>query len=163
VVTEVLPRLRSAVPVEFEVVGQLPLRPIEAPGVTYVGPVPSVRPHYERAHVIVVPVFEGSGTRLKVIEALASGRPLISTSLGAEGLHLTGGQHYFEASDVPGFVNSLTELANRLTSPDAELEAMLHRGQQAVAPLSWSQIVGRLIALYEEQLQSSRLQTSMAS
>src|ERR1039458_10558913 len=93
-VREVLPRLRRQTAVSFDVVGQPPARPVAAEGVRYVGRVPTVEPYYDAAHVVVVPVFEGSGTRLKVIEAAAFGRPVVSTRLGAEGLPLEAGGHY---------------------------------------------------------------------
>src|SRR5207237_179229 len=60
---EVWPRLAAADDVRLEVVGRPPRRPVHVAGVTYTGPVPSVAPHYERAHAVIVPVFEGSGTR----------------------------------------------------------------------------------------------------
>jgi glycosyltransferase involved in cell wall biosynthesis len=152
-VTEVLPRLRTDVAAEFEVVGNPPLQPVEAPGVTYVGPVPSVRPYYEHAHVAVTPVFEGSGTRIKVLEAVANGRPVVSTPLGAEGLPLTPDRHFFQAPDAPAFVRALTEIADRLTRSDSELEAMIRAGREAVAPLSWSKIAAGLVELYRSELQ----------
>ncbi len=76
-VGEVLPALRDIVPAVLEHVGTPPRRPVRAEGVIYHGLVDSVTPYYERAHVVVVPVFEGSGTRLKVIEAMVHGRPVV--------------------------------------------------------------------------------------
>ena len=100
-VTDVLPQLRLHVPTKFEVVGKPPLQPLRDPDVTYVGTVPSVRPYYERAHVMVVPLFQGSGTRLKVVEALARTGGRVSTPLGAEGLGLSPGRHFLEARQPP--------------------------------------------------------------
>jgi glycosyltransferase involved in cell wall biosynthesis len=151
-VTDVLPRLQAEVSAEFEVVGNPPRDPVAVPEVTYVGPVPSVRPYYERAHVVIAPVFEGSGTRLKVIEAIANRRPVVSTPLGAEGLPLTPGLHYFQASDAAAFIRALTEVADRLTRADLEMEAMVRAGAEAVAPLSWTNIAAGLADLYRAEL-----------
>jgi glycosyltransferase involved in cell wall biosynthesis len=83
---EVMPRLQAGGGATLDVVGERPPSPHRGPGIRYHGRVPDVRPFYERAHALVVPVFEGSGTRLKIIEAATLGRPVISTALGAEGL-----------------------------------------------------------------------------
>ena len=92
--TEVYPRLAAELPVTFDVVGQPPRHRLQRPGVTYHGRVPSIHGYYERAHALAVPVFEGSGTRLKIVEAMTLGRPVVSTRLGAEGLPIEPGRHY---------------------------------------------------------------------
>ena len=61
------------------------------PGVTVTGTVPDVRPYYGQALASIVPLRTGSGTRLKILEAMAAGVPVISTPLGAEGLNVTPG------------------------------------------------------------------------
>jgi len=108
-VREVLPQLRERVPVELDVVGSPPLKPISAAGVRYHGRVPALQPWYERAHAVVVPVFEGSGTRLKMIEAMAYGRPVVSTPLGSEGLPVRSDEHL----TAEHFIEALDELAHR--------------------------------------------------
>jgi len=152
-VTEVLPRVQSKIPASFEVVGQRPIRPIEAPGVAYVGRVPSVTPHYEQAHAVVVPVFEGSGTRLKLLEAVGYGRPVVSTRLGAEGLPLSAGTHYLQADDAEAFADALVDVAERCRQPrDERLTEMLRCARSAIGPLLWPKIVGDLIDLYRSEL-----------
>jgi polysaccharide biosynthesis protein PslH len=128
-VREVLPRLREQVPVTFDVVGLPPRRPVNAPGVGYVGPVESVTPWYERAHAVVVPVFEGSGTRLKIVEALAYGRPTVSTRLGAEGLPIRAGDHYWRADDPNAFVAALVDIAGQMERGDGQLAERLTRAR----------------------------------
>jgi polysaccharide biosynthesis protein PslH len=152
-VREVLPRVRSRTPVRFEVVGQRPARPVEALGVSYVGRVPSVVAHYRRAHVVVVPVFEGSGTRLKLLEAVGHGRPVVSTRLGAEGLPLAAGSHYIEADDADAFARALVDLAERCRRPvDHGLAEMLASARRAIEPLLWPNIVADLVDLYRGEL-----------
>ena len=150
VVDAVLPSLRSELAVTLEVVGDPPVAPPEAPEVTYTGSVPSVRPHYERAHVVVVPLHHGSGTRLKVVEAMAHGRPVVSTTLGAEGLPVRGGEHFVRADDPAAFSAALLDLGRRLEALDAGLAAMLTHARDAADGLRWPAIAGRLAADYLE-------------
>jgi glycosyltransferase involved in cell wall biosynthesis len=134
-------------PMTLDVVGQPPRRPAQAPGVVYHGLVPSVLPYYQRAHGVVVPVLQGSGTRLKIVEAMALGRPVISTPFGAEGLPIAPGEHYLAAEDAPSFIDELLRLADLLERPQ-DLEAMLERARLAVEPLFWETIVQDLVELY---------------
>jgi polysaccharide biosynthesis protein PslH len=160
-VRNVLPRVRERMPVAFDVVGVPPLRPVTAPGVRYVGPVPSVTPSYERAHAVVVPVFEGSGTRLKVIEAMAHGRPVVSTALGVEGLPVEDGRDYLLADDPRRFADTLVRLGAILEGEDGEMSRMLASARAAIAPLFWDRIIADLVALYRSE--SARAGTWVAS
>jgi glycosyltransferase involved in cell wall biosynthesis len=68
--------------------------------VTITGPVPDIREHVLRATLLVAPLTSGSGTKYKILEALALGRPVVTTSVGAEGLDLVDGVHAAVASDL---------------------------------------------------------------
>lgn len=152
-VREVLPRVRENVPAVFRAVGDRPARPLDGPGVEYVGRVESLRPFYERAHAVVVPVFYGSGTRLKVLEAMAYGRPVVSTPLGAEGLPVRAPEHLDTAVDAQTFAAALTALAAGTGAGAADvLEQRLAAARDAVRPLFWPSIVERLIELYRCEL-----------
>lgn len=153
-IEEVIPRVRGLVPVAFDVVGSPPRKPLADPAVSYRGRVPSVAPWYERAHVVVVPVFHGSGTRLKVIEAMAFGRPVLSTLLGAEGLPVEPGVHYVAADDVEGFASSLVALAGQCAARDPELERMLESAHDVAAELAWPKITKRLATLYAREAEA---------
>ena len=152
-IQEVFSRVREQVPAEFEVVGWKPSRPVLARGVSYAGPVSSVETFYERAHTAVVPVFFGSGTRLKVIEAMAYGRPVVSTSLGVEGLGLRAGTHYLRADDPETFARVLVGLAERLEEDDLELERMLSAARKVAERHFWPAVVDRLQAMYRAEIE----------
>ncbi|MBO0796378.1 MAG: glycosyltransferase, partial [Ktedonobacteraceae bacterium] len=83
----------------------------ELPGVTVVGSVPDVRPYLARAAVALAPLRIGSGTRLKILEALAMRKAVVSTSLGYEGLAaLVPGQHLLIADQPADFAENVVEL-----------------------------------------------------
>lgn len=103
-VERVLPHLRRVRPaVRFRVVGKDPPPHIRvlgnAPGVEIVGSVPDVRPYIAAAAVYVVPLRIGGGTRLKILEALAMHKAVVSTSIGAEGLAVTSGRDILLVDD----------------------------------------------------------------
>lgn len=79
-------------------------------GVNVMGTVPDVRPYLKRAAVSIVPLRIGGGTRIKVFEAMAAGVPVVSTSIGAEGLPVTNGEHLLLADDPRTFSDALTLL-----------------------------------------------------
>jgi sugar transferase (PEP-CTERM/EpsH1 system associated) len=93
----VLPLIRREIPnVTFTVVGRNPsdglrARAAETAGVRVTGTVEDIRPYVRDASVYVVPLRVGSGTRLKIFEAMAMGKAVVSTKLGAEGLPVTDG------------------------------------------------------------------------
>lgn len=74
-----------------------------APQVTITGPVAEIRPYIARAALIVAPLSAGSGTKYKILEAMAMGRPVVTTPVGAEGLDLVDGQHAAIAADLDQF------------------------------------------------------------
>jgi glycosyltransferase involved in cell wall biosynthesis len=155
-VREVLPLVRDRIPATFDVVGRPPARPVTTPGVSYIGPVTDLGQWYERAHVAIVPVFEGSGTRLKIIEAMAQGRPVVSTRLGAEGLPIDFPAHYLQGDHAEAFAKHLLTVANWCSTGDTALPGMLERARSAIEPLFWPEVVRRLGDLYREELEIHR-------
>jgi len=114
-VREVWPTVRAAQPqATFHIVGRNPSGDVRAltsaPGVTVVGSVPDVRPHLAEAAVVVVPLLVGGGTRLKIYEAMAMGRSVVSTGIGAEGLPVVPGEHYLRADEPAAFAGAVIEL-----------------------------------------------------
>jgi hypothetical protein len=109
-VHEVVPRLPDAT---LTLVGMSPpawLREVDDPRVHVTGFVPDVRPHLAAAAVMPVPVTAGPGTRLKVLEACATGLPVVSTSIGVAGLALVDGEHYVRAETADDFVDAIARL-----------------------------------------------------
>jgi glycosyltransferase involved in cell wall biosynthesis len=92
-VRKIWPELKRTHPrLVFFVVGRNPpseIRELASDGITITGTVDDVRPWYRNATAAVVPLRTGSGTRLKILEAMAAGVPVISTTLGAEGLDVS--------------------------------------------------------------------------
>jgi glycosyltransferase involved in cell wall biosynthesis len=82
--------------------------------VTVTGGVGDVRPFYRRAWLQVVPLRIGGGTRLKIPESMAMGTPVVSTTIGAQGLHLRHGQDLLLADTADRFVR---ETARALEEP----------------------------------------------
>ena len=155
-VREALPVVRAAAgQVSLDVVGDHPDDVARAPGVTYHGRVPDVIPFYERAHALVVPVFEGSGTRLKVVEAALLGRPIISTALGVEGLPLAAAD-YLGAEDAPGFAAAIARLRAELESGARAVAERCASARAAVAELTWPRLADQLATTYERQMTSVR-------
>jgi glycosyltransferase involved in cell wall biosynthesis len=106
-VRDVVPRLGHGF---LALVGLAPppwLRRLEDDRVIVTGAVPDVRPYLRAASVMPIPLVAGSGTRVKVLEAFASGVPVVSTTKGVEGLGLVAGQHYLRAEEPDAFVRAI--------------------------------------------------------
>lgn len=112
---EIFPMIRREIPnAHFTVVGKhTPEKIMELgrlPGVTIAGYVPSMEPYYEQAALVVVPLLNGGGTRIKILEAMAYGRPVVSTSVGAEGLEVSADEHILIADEPRQFAKQCIEL-----------------------------------------------------
>jgi glycosyltransferase involved in cell wall biosynthesis len=119
-VAEAWPLVRREQPAaRLRLVGRNPTPEIqrlaEHPGVEVVGSVPDTRPWLAESEVSIVPLRIGGGTRLKVFEAMAMGLPVVSTSLGAEGLQVRSGDHLLLAD---GAEKVAEEVVRLLRSPE---------------------------------------------
>jgi exopolysaccharide biosynthesis WecB/TagA/CpsF family protein len=137
--SDIHPRLLELVPsLRCLVVGRSPTAEIEAfsskKGVVVTGGVPDVRPYYRRAWLQVVPLRIGGGSRLKIPESLAMGTPVVSTTIGAQGLGLIGGKHLLIADDPGRFAQETARLLN-----DADLRARLAKqgAEEVKKRLTW--------------------------
>lgn len=74
------------------------------------GEVADVKPYFQQANIMVVPLFQGGGTRLKILEAFASGCPVVSTSKGAEGLIINDGEHLLLADNISDIINAVDQI-----------------------------------------------------
>jgi glycosyltransferase involved in cell wall biosynthesis len=99
----------------------------EIPGAVAIGYVEDERPFYDRARVVVVPLRFGSGVRIKILNAFAMSRPVVSTSLGAEGIPAVPGKSIEISDDVAGFAHRTIQLLQdrlRATAVGAEGQAL---------------------------------------
>jgi glycosyltransferase involved in cell wall biosynthesis len=155
-IEEVLPHISGRMPTVLDVVGSYRRAFPMADGVVLHGEVPSVVPFYARAHVAIVPVLFGSGTRLKVIEAMALGRPVVATTVGAEGLPVYAGVHYFAADDAPSFAQAVLKAAEQASTSPGALGQMLDRARAETETFFWPAIVSRLVETYRAELERLR-------
>ena len=138
----ILPRIRTAMPdASLTVVGRNPsarLRELAArTGILVTGTVDDVRPSIGEAAVYVVPLRAGGGTRLKIFEALAMGKAVVSTTVGAEGLGLEPGRHFVAADDPASFADAVVTL---LRDP-AQRQALGQAGRTLVETYySWPMV-----------------------
>jgi len=115
---EILPYIKRVIPnIEVWVVGIDPspaLEKLNEHGVHVTGRVDNVQPYYKRSSVCVIPLRAGGGTRLKILESMALGRPVVSTTIGCEGLDVEDGKHLFIADAADEFAEKvLLLLANK--------------------------------------------------
>jgi sugar transferase (PEP-CTERM/EpsH1 system associated) len=148
---QVLPLIREEVPeVRFVVVGQRPHQRLDClrddPAVTLTGWVEDTRPYIAEAAVYVAPLRMGGGTRLKLLEAMSMGKPVVATRLGAEGYPVTDGREMLLADTPSDFAAAVVSL---LRTPERRAEL----GQIARAFVErrydWSVIVPQVEAAYK--------------
>ena len=151
---EVLPRIQERVPdVAFSIVGGNPSARVqklaERDGIIVTGRVPEIKPYFAEATVFVVPLRIGSGTRLKILEALAMGKAIVSTTVGAEGLDLKDGAEIFIADEPTAFADVVTRLLT-----DVQLRRRIgENGRSRVEQdYDWRSIGEKLHALYTKIL-----------
>jgi sugar transferase (PEP-CTERM/EpsH1 system associated) len=148
-VQEILPRVRARRPqARVKLVGRGDLAALErfrVPGVEVTGEVPDIRPHLQRAAVIVVPIRMGSGTRFKVVEGLAMAKPMVSTTVGCEGIDVRDGEHLLVADTPDALAAAIVRLLE-----DPALGAQLgEAGRRLVEDkYSWDFAGQRLDELY---------------
>jgi polysaccharide biosynthesis protein PslH len=116
------------------------------PTVQVTGYLDDVRPSVAQASVCVVPIREGGGTRLKILEAMALGTPVVATRKGAEGLDVSDGQHLMLADDPAQFIESTL----RILQDPALRDAVISNGRCLVeVKYDWEAIGERFVQLIE--------------
>lgn len=150
-IDRVLPLIRQRRPgVRLQIVGPsapASLRSRRDEGVDLVGLVDDLAPYLERAAAVVVPLRMGGGTRLKLLEALAASKAVVSTRMGAEGIPAIDGQHLLLADDPATFAGQVT----RLLEDSAFAQRLGSEGRQLVsASFTWPRIVAGLERFYQE-------------
>jgi len=149
---EIMPLVRQQIPdCRLTIAGQRPVESIQAlgrePGVTVTGYVEDERDVASDCGVFIVPLRSGSGVRVKILNALAMGLPVVSTSVGAEGLDVRSGEHLLIADGAAGFAQAVVRVLR-----DSELADRLGRsGRELVCEkYSWNRVGERLLGLYDK-------------
>jgi len=153
-VREVLPAIAARfASVRLRVVGRAPVPEVVSlagPRVSIVGGVDDVRPELERASVLVVPLRIGGGTRVKIVEAMGCETPIVSTTIGAEGLAFRDPEHLGLADRAQAFAARVCEILDDPLA--AGLQAQ--RGRQlALERYTWSDLAGKLLAAWQRAIQ----------
>lgn len=104
---------------------------------SFLGEGSDTRPHWARAAVAVVPLHAAAGTRLKILEAAACGVPVVSTSIGAEGLELSDGEHIRIADSAAGFAAAVGDL---LADPGARRRQAAAARRRVEEKYGWDSI-----------------------
>jgi glycosyltransferase involved in cell wall biosynthesis len=147
---EAWPSVRAALPEAiFDVVGMHPFtglrERLEAEGGQLHANVADVAPFYETATVVVSPIFFGSGTRIKVIEAMAFGRAIVASTLGAEGLGIENGRHALIADDMQKFAGGVIRLCRDSNLRQSLVEAAYQLQQERYGPTALREALYRMI------------------
>jgi polysaccharide biosynthesis protein PslH len=143
-IESVWPRVRVALPhARFMVVGRNPPPSLvnlgrSFPGVSFTGFVDDVRPYVREAQVAVIPLRVGGGTRIKAFEAMAMGCPVVSTTVGIEGLDVVDGEHFLCRNDAEDQAEAVLRLLTdrdlrRGLAERARESVELHHGYQVAA------------------------------
>ncbi len=153
--SEIWPRVRAERPdARLQVVGaHAPPEILAADGrdgIEVVGTVPETAAYYRDARLLLAPVRAGSGTRLKILEAFASGLPVVTTRLGAEGIAAQDGEHLLTAESAQELAAATCRvladdlLARRLSESGRALAERLYdwRGSAGKLMSSWSELLG---------------------
>ncbi|HEX8455702.1 MAG TPA: glycosyltransferase [Pyrinomonadaceae bacterium] len=140
---EIMPRIRERVPgVTLTVVGRNPYASLvelgkRDPSIIVTGRVEDVRPYMERAAAYIVPIRVGGGTRLKIYEAMAMEKPIISTTIGAEGLPVRDGDELLLADTAEAFAGATV----RVLTDDVAARALGERAARVVRErFSWDKV-----------------------
>lgn len=164
--TDIFPRIKARLPnTTLTVVGQGAPREFhdlarKIPGVTLTGSVPDVRPYLHRAALALNYLESGGGIALKVLEAMAMRKPVLSNLLGCEGIRVRHGENVFLADGVEAFAEAAVLL---LQSPSMR-QRIAEGGYQLVKQeYAWEQLAGRFQECYAAVLSERDAATHMAT
>jgi glycosyltransferase involved in cell wall biosynthesis len=125
------------------------VRALAGPRVEVVGLVEDLRPHLASAAVLVVPLRLGGGTRLKIVEGMAMGKAIVSTTLGAEGIEVQPGRDILIADEPSPFA---AEVLRLLEQPQARAELGSSARRLATERYAWTGAAGMLERFYQQIL-----------
>jgi glycosyltransferase involved in cell wall biosynthesis len=155
---QILPIVRRSIPdATLTVVGRNPYSSLlelsrRDPSIVVTGRVEDVRPYMERAAAYVVPLRIGGGTRLKIYEAMAMEKAIVSTTVGAEGLPVTDGRELRIADTPEMFAASVVDL---LTNADAARKLGQEAARVVREKFGWNGVAKRFAEICEATLKNS--------
>lgn len=153
---EIWPEIAEKHPeLEFVIVGRRPsgtVRALASQRIRVTGTVEDVRPFYASAVAVVVPLRVGSGTRLKILEAMAAGVPVVSTRLGAEGIDAIPNLHLLLAENRAEMVAAINQMAD----PQSRSQLVLAAREFVANRYDWTLVGERLYQIHRKLAQTSR-------
>jgi len=146
----ILPLIRRAIPdARLLVVGHAPPAEVRmlasSEAIIVTGAVEDPVPYYRRCRVCVAPLRAGGGTRLKILEAMAFGRPVVTTSLGCEGIEVVNGEHLLIGDTAEAFAENVIRL---LRHPELSEKIVGAARQMVEQSYDWSLIAPKLLQVY---------------
>ncbi len=152
---EVLPRIRRQMAVRLLIAGMSPHPRLDRlrvlPDVELTGAVEEIAPYIHRAAIYLAPMRVGGGTRLKVLEAMACARPVVSTSLGVEGIPVRHNEHVLIADDPRTFADSVMSLLRDQAAGGERSRALGEAARSFVEKhFSWETILPQLDAFHAQ-------------
>ncbi|MEW8007367.1 MAG: glycosyltransferase family 4 protein, partial [Candidatus Thiodiazotropha endolucinida] len=151
-ISDIWPLVKMKIPdIKFYIIGQDPPRELiniasEDNGIKVLGYVDDIRPFVAKSAIYVVPLRVGGGTRLKVLDALAQGKAIVSTSIGSEGIEVTDRTNIYLEDTSEGFASSIIELIN---DDEKRKELGCQARKLAEERYAWPSIAEGLIKAYK--------------
>ena len=141
-VEKVFDKVKGEYPgIKFYIVGKNPserIKKLNCDNIIVTGIVDDVRPYLERTGICIVPLFIGGGMRVKILEVMSSGRPVITTSIGAEGIDYREGQDILIADDESGFIEKI----HYLIENNGEKEKIINNGKRLIEnEYTWEKVI----------------------
>ncbi len=151
---EILPIIRRTISdISVWVVGSNPtpaVKQLEGDGVRVTGFVDEIEPYYKKSSVCIVPLRAGGGSRLKIAEAMSLGRPVVSTSIGCEGIEVEDGKHLLIADNPEQFAEQTVRL---LQDKDLYNHIVHNARELVVNHYDWDALTAQMMQIYDNLLE----------
>ncbi len=151
-VNQVWPLVKQRLPqANLNIVGNAPTEEVIAygkiAGISVLGRVEDIRDAFTQAHILVAPVFSGKGTRYKILEAMASGTPIVATSTAVEGLRVEHNKHVM----ISNTAEEMTAMIVELLENEAKRKTLAKNGKEFVqSQYDWKLISQKLDQIYQK-------------